>query len=561
MIADLNALEGELPHYDLAIIGSGPAGLTLANELSDSGLNIAVLESGLRRPTRRGDELRRVLSEGIHVKEWSRERVLGGASTTWAGLSSPLDPLDFEPRPWLSRSSWPIDRVELERDYQAAAQRYRFPELAAFGSDGFAKLRAEGELAPRWNMLDEKVFLAAADPQNFGAEWSAVFEREGIDLWLDATLLDLKREAGDSGVRAGRLRTRAGREHDLRARLYVLATGGIENARLLLLSRNSAPDGLGNEHDQVGRCFMNHPKNYCGTLELERPVQGLPYYFGCLWQGFAGYAGLRIDPLVQRDRELLNSYVRLEPLFPWTDGPGVEALVTLVKGSKGLFTRWKRKHEDEIVELRDYSETGDDSERQNARRGPLAAASDAWTVFTHVPQVAHYAKYRLTRAKPQIQRARVRNFMEMEPHPENRVTLSDELDVNGQPLPHARHECTALDRRSMVALHDMLAMEAERAGFGTLDSDLDDEPPWPIDQDASHHMGTTRMGSDPKASVVDLNGRLHSVDNVYCAGASVFPTSGSANPTFTLVALSIRLARHLRERLGAPTEVSSRSRA
>ena len=561
MIADLNLHQGDLPQYDLAIVGSGPAGLTLANELAGSGLNIAVLESGLRRPTRRGDELRRVISEGIHVKEWSRERILGGASTTWAGLSSPLDPLDFEPRPWLSRSSWPIDRGELERDYQAAAERYRFPKLAAFGQEGFAKLRSDGELAPSWNMLDEKIFLAAAEPQNFGAEWSTVCEQEGTDLWLDATLLELTLEAGDRGVRAARLRTRGGKEHKLTARIFVLAAGGIENARLLLLSRSSAPKGLGNEHDQVGRCFMNHPKNYCGTLELEHPIESLPYYFGCLWQGFAGYAGLRIDPLVQRDRELLNSYVRLEPLFPWTDGPGVEALVTLVKGSKGLFTRWKRKRKDQVVELRDYSETGDDSERQNARRGALAAAGDAWTVLAHAPQVAHYAKYRLTRAKPKVHRARVRNFMEMEPHPDNRVTLSNERDSNGQPLPHTRHECTGLDRRSMVALHDMLAMEVDRVGIGTLDSDLDDKLPWPIDQDASHHMGTTRMGSDPKASVVDLNGRLHSVDNVYCAGASVFPTSGSANPTFTLVALSIRLARHLRERLGVPTELSSRSGA
>ena len=76
---------------------------------------------------------------------------------------------------------------------------------------------------------------------------------------------------------------------------------------------------------------------------------------------------------------------------------------------------------------------------------------------------------------------------------------------------------------------------------------LGEVEPWPIIQDASHHMGATRMGTDPASSVVTPDGKLHSVDNVYLAGASVFPTSGSANPTFTIVALSIRLARHLRE--------------
>jgi choline dehydrogenase-like flavoprotein len=90
-----------------------------------------------------------------------------------------------------------------------------------------------------------------------------------------------------------------------------------------------------------------------------------------------------------------------------------------------------------------------------------------------------------------------------------------------------------------------------RAGFGRLESDLARADPWPIAQDASHHMGTTRMGRDPASSVVDAQGRVHSLANLYLAGASVFPTSGSANPTFTIVALSIRLAEHLRAELGS----------
>jgi choline dehydrogenase-like flavoprotein len=564
MIADLDTLDvsdssddpesAGLPRYDLCIVGSGPAGITLANELRGSGLRVCVLESGLQRPTRRGDELRRVVSEGIHIKDWSRERVLGGASTTWAGLSSPLDALDFESRPWLSRSGWPIDRAELERDYSAAAERYRFPVLTAFGPEGFARLKEEGIKQPLWRMIDEKVFLAAGEPQDFGREWTRLFEEPDFDLYLDATLLELEAASEGARIRCGRVRSRSGRELRLRAQAFVLAGGGIENARLLLLSRGLCSAGLGNEHDQVGRCLMNHPKNYHGVLEFDPPVEGLPYYFGCLWQGFAGYAGLRLDPSLQRDSELLNSYVRLEPLFPWTDDAGVEALVTLVKNSRGLFARWKRRHAEELVELRDYSETGDDSERQNARRGPLAAAGDALTTLLHAPKVAHYAYYRLSRAKPRIHRARVRNFMEMEPHPDNRVTLAEERDVNGQPLPRVTHACTALDRRSLISLHEILAMEVERTGFGRLVSELDDEPPWPIDQDASHHMGTTRMGRDPATSVVDLHSRLHTVGNVWIAGASVFPTSGCANPTFTLVALAIRLARRLRTVLGSESQ-------
>ena len=65
----------------------------------------------------------------------------------------------------------------------------------------------------------------------------------------------------------------------------------------------------------------------------------------------------------------------------------------------------------------------------------------------------------------------------------------------------------------------------------------------------AHHMGTTRMHDDPRQGVVDRNSKVHGVDNLYVAGSSVFPTSGAANPTLTLVALTLRLADHLKVQL------------
>jgi len=556
MIRDLSEATPAAPlTCDLCIIGTGPAGMTLARELADSGLRIVVLESGKLQVTRHADALRAVRSEGIRIKDYSRERVLGGASTAWAGLSAPLDPIDFSERPWLALPGWPIARDELLPYWAAAAERFRFAAPSAYGPDGFGALKRRGDAQLAWHDVEEKIFLAASEPQDFGREHKRAFDVPNVDLWLDATVLRLEGAAPgtDSVPRIARavVRTSTGRELSVEAKAFVLAGGGIENARLLLASRDVCAAGLGNERDMVGRGFMNHPKNYHGLIRLAKPVRELPYHFGCLHRGFAGYAGLRLTEPRQRERGLMNSYVRFEPVFPWTDSRGVEAFVFLVKRSRGLFRGWKERRREQLVTLRDYSETGDDTDLQNERKSFLGWLGLVGLVVVQLPTVLRYVAARLRRSAPLVRTVRLRNFMEMEPHPENRILLGDARDGNGQPLPVVRHAPTELDRRSLIVLHDTLAAELRASGFGELETSLALANPWPIDQDASHHMGATRMGHDPATSVVNRDLRLHGAANVYAAGASVFPTSGCANPTLTIVALSIRLAEHLRDVLGA----------
>ena len=562
MIVELQEHSGPLPTYDVCVIGSGPAGMTVAAELARAGARLCVLESGLDKVTPHGDLLRDVRSEGIHIKDYSRERVLGGASTTWAGLSSPLDPIDMERRPYLRHSGWPIERGELLPYYEAAAARYRFPRLAMFGEDGLAAVREQDEITLRWRELDEKIFLARADPQDFGREQKAIFERDGVDLYLDATVLRLACDDGQGRASRACVRTRGGRDVDLAARVFVVATGGIENARLLLRSTDACERGLGNDRDQVGRFLMNHPKNYFGVIRLNKPVVELSYYFGSLHRGFAGYAGLRLPEELQRRRGLLNAYVRFEPIFPWSDNVGVESFVLLAKRSSGLLRRWRDSREEQVTSLRDYSETGDDSDLQNQRRSLLGHVALGGAILRHLPTVTRYGYHRLVEsARPRVREIRLRNFLEMEPDPDNRVVLSDDRDVYGERLALVRHDTTELDRRSLVEVHRILADEVRASGIGVLEGDLAAADPWPIDQDASHHLGSTRMGVDPATSVVDPDCRIHGVDNVYLAGGSVFPTSGCANPTFTIVALAIRLAERLSRELPGVDIEPSRARS
>lgn len=550
MIFDLKNIDTSPTRHDICIVGSGPAGMTLANELSSSSLRVCVLESGNRVPTPRGDALRKVGSEGIHINDYSRERVLGGASTTWAGLSSPLDEIDMVPRDFVSHSGWPIRRDQLVPYYESASLRYEFPSLEAFDSDDMHDIYRQGDATMKWSSVSEKVFLAHNEPTNFGARFEHIFRDARIDLYTNATVLSLSAKTPGSDVDHAIVRSSDGRTHLFGARRFVIATGGIENARILLNSKDRCERGLGNEHDQVGRYLMNHPKNNFGIIQLNVSIRELPYYFGFMYRGFSGFVGLRLSESKQRESGCLNSYVRMEPIYGWSDNVGVRAAIAFVKNSKSFFDNWKQKQHDEVVSLRDYAETGDDSELQNARRGLLGWCKIFLLILVNLPCVFQYAFYRLIGKRgPQVVAVRLRNFMEMAPREDNRVILGSDKDLYGQPVPRVKHSCGDLDKNSLMALHERLAEELSANGFGQLESDWQNETEWPINMDASHHMGTTRMGSDPKESVVDSNCRVHSVSNVYMAGASVFPTSGCANPTFTIVALAIRLAEHLRSEL------------
>ena len=227
---------------------------------------------------------------------------------------------------------------------------------------------------------------------------------------------------------------------------------------------------------------MNHPKKDFGFIYLKKPIKKMPYLFGSSHGEFVEFAGLRAPEETQQSLGILNSYIRIEPYYLFAKNP-VARLCRRVVQKMGMQT---------------------------------------------------------------VNKLLVRNFMEMEPRPENRMTLADTLDANGQRQTCVTINTSELDRKSLLVLHQLLGTEIQKSGIGTLESNLEKENCWPVTIDASHHLGGTRMGNDPKTSVVDKDLRVHTVVNLYISSGSVFPTSGGAHPTYTICALSIRLADTLR---------------
>ena len=331
MIRDFAEHHGsELPPYDLCIVGTGPAGLALAHELSAERIRICLLESGGTEKTKFGDELRRVSDVGIKLDRDGQERGLGGTSETWSGLCAPLDAIDFEQRAIPYHIGWPVTRAALDPSYARASDRYKFPHLDLYKVENRQGSGSPetGEIVLQW--CEEKRFFKPSPIYRFGSNLKAELERsDNVDVLLHATVTTLVAEpepsSGRERITAANCRTAEGREYRVRATWFVLAAGGIENARLLLGSRGRSGSALGNEHDQVGRYLMNHPKGRSGIVRLAAPMDAAKCFTWNTYRDGTCFAGLRLREDIQRSTGILNSYVLVTAHYPWSNRGEPEA--------------------------------------------------------------------------------------------------------------------------------------------------------------------------------------------------------------------------------------------
>jgi choline dehydrogenase-like flavoprotein len=508
--------DGAILDCDVCIVGTGAAGVTAAIALRDAGLRLCVLEAGGLRPDENSRADIDVQSSALPIGPRSRERYFGGTTNTWWGKMATLDGIDLTPRRWIPLSGWPLDRTELTRYYRRACRLLRMPDLTTASGD---RWRGRRELLDSGD-LSTVVFFWWRHAPNFGEMYRrAVLGRPDVTTVLHANVTELELDEAGGRVASVLATGAPGRSFRVRPRLVILAAGGIENPRLLLASRSRLPAGVGNGHDQVGRYFMDHPRGQCGVVEAREDSGrrlSMAYWTGRRLGSGRIRLGVRLSDRAQERLNTLNSYVLLDPVHAGSESRGTEAL------------------------------------REVYRRGPRSALDPRIVrdLATGIPGLLRYASFRALGIGP-LTGIRVQNFMEQAPRAGDRVELSNRRDRFGVPLPRVRWTIDELDRHSVRELHRILARDLERRGIGLLRSPaLEGEGDWPISGDAAHHMGTTRMGSDPRTSVVDPDCRVHDVDNLFVGGSSVFPTGGYANPTLTIVALALRLADRVRRPLG-----------
>ncbi len=480
----------------VAIVGGGPAGITVALDLAAAGVDVVVLESGERDPTEEGRELDRgeivgtpfLFGSTSMTTSDTRIRALGGASGHWAGLCRPLEEIDLRARPWLPGSGWPISRADLDPWYAEANDTLRLGTMGFDPAGWFQRTGAEQLILP--GPL-ETIIVQGSPPVRFGSDAATRLEAaDGPRVLLGATAVDATLDGRSDRLAGLTIVTSEGRTHDVVADTFVLAAGGYEVARLLLSWDGER--GVANSSDRVGRGFADHPHRSAGQV-----------------------------------RVLLDSDA--PPLYSWGDTPGDEPPTRVWGGwAPTAETQEAEGISSSALFLRFAGEAAVDE----AIPGPLDDA------------VGPLLSWSTGDPRARIARVDVRSEQGFDPN--SRITLGKERDASGLRRVRIDWRTSELDDRTGRRTVELFAAELARAGRGRVQIEPGGRPyedlPFEI---GCHPMGTARMSDDPAAGVVDADLRTHDVENLYVCSSAVFPTGGHANPTMTIVALAHRLAAHL----------------
>ena len=509
--------DGTVVETDLAIIGGGAAGITIAREMIGAGFNVTLIESGGFEFDPETQDLYEGESVGVdYPLTSSRLRYFGGSTNHWGGWCRPLEPIDFEKRDWVPYSGWPLTREELDPFYVRAC---KVCEINSTAFDDPAAWKAKGTPLPLAG--DEVVtrFFLYSPPTRFGKRYRPDIERaKNIACYLHSNVMEIVAAENARSVDRLEIGTLSGIRFTVKPKVCVLATGGIENARLLLLSNSVEKAGLGNRHGVVGRFFMEHPHipSPATFLVTDREFVAEWYRTYTRMEGANGKTMIRgclmFDEGYLRREKRLGTVMTFAPIRPVLAAP------------------------------KPIPADATEEERKAAER---MAAEDE--VYRGILGLARSANSSAAPSEEIGWRLGVGCATEQQPNPASRITLSDEKDALGLPRTKLDWHLKKEDADNLRANIEAVGRAFGGWGEGRVQIHFPERDEWTEAEGwGNHHLGSTRMADDPKLGVADGNCQVHGISNLFIAGSSLYPTGATVNPTLTIVALALRLSDHLK---------------
>lgn len=536
MFIDAKTLdEGVTLQSAVCIVGGGVAGITLALDLERAGVEAIVLESGGHASDDETRDLYRGDNIGVPYVfgDGCRSRFLGGSSNCWGGWCGPMRDYDMQARSWVPDSGWPFDRAALEPFYKRAHETLKLGPYNYDIEDWVKKIgRDDVKRYPLPTGRVHDILSQFANPSRMGAvHRDALRDARKVRVLLFANAFDIQTDTTAKTVQQIKVKTLTGRTFHVAAQNFVLASGGIENPRLLLSSNTVRPNGLGNDNDLVGRYFTDHPRLTFGDVKL-RPewrrnkLYDIKFHYlnkAVSHNGTFVSSQFSLDHKVHERESIQNAQVWFTSIFAGEGSAGSEALIRMKHRLHG-------KHEHGANFWKDLG-----------------------TMAFQPASTVSFAAARQFQPAALIRKVQLQVVLEPAPNYHSRVTLGSQRDALGMRRVQVDWRLTDADMRTWDRTAAIFADELKQAGVADImlpepfeRTGLTDIPTSPIYHlGCWHHMGTTRMHDSPRQGVVDRNGLVHGMSNLYVAGSSVFPTYGANFPTITISALAHRLADHL----------------
>jgi choline dehydrogenase-like flavoprotein len=365
------------------------------------------------------------------------------------------------------------------------------------------------------------------------SKWTPIFRRNlaqtlgvrainstRITVFLHANLTECLLCKDGSRIEAFLVRNYRGTTFRFNAHQYVLATGTIEVSRLLLASRSVCPKGVGNLHDQVGRQFHDHVSAPVATLNGIARKKLLSWMGPFLSRGTShtGRLEATVDLRKRLNLPAINAHLTIEE--PEESGMFV---------ARNLFRSIQRRDLRRVI-LDGY------------RRLPAASLD--------IVHLAYYARVKHRRAVSSKATVRFWIGCEQLASWKNHIRLAERsMDALGVPRAVVDWRVSDDEILSMRRYTQFLREELNQLRVGSINWHPDairmNDNKFPEIRDTNHPMGGTVMGGDPKSSVVDSHLQVHGISNLHVASCSTYPSGGSSNPTFTLIALTLRLSERL----------------
>ena len=500
----------------ICVIGAGIAGLLVARRLARSGQRVVVVESG----DESGSEASNLLNEiddpnGLYGRSLSgRHRGLGGTSSRWGGRMIPISEHEAEARDYIAQPEWPMQlnnlaeyEDEIERLFGVAPGTHE--DIPA---ERMKRVFPKGEvsLSPRWAKCPSFKRCNVATVLK-----GELASQKNLEIWLDATVCGFEVDRTSGRLAAITARNFGGGELKVRADQFIVAAGTIESTRLLLLLDAASEHRAFAGCDALGRYFQDHLKAEVATISRDNAYESNRLFAYRFVDGTRRDLHLELAAPAQEEDEVASAFAYVSMDLAESPLAGVKKL------AQGLQRR-------DI----DWREMGRVS-------GNLALVAKAlwWRMERKQLYVPPSVKLRLMACVEQL------------PHRKNRIALSATRDRLGLPKALLEWAPTSEDEITFRSLTRNVAAYWTAAGFDRVaplqwaKCAVDAAIPIISQAEAcAHPSGSTRMGNDPNHSVVGADLRCHAVPNVAVVSASVFPTAGSANPTFTIMKLALWLA-------------------